>query len=76
MEGQEQNLSRHSPGHGTAVGLRMTVLEWARSLVPQYQVTDFELEIALWERTAYPLSTDPALIQKQLEKALDSLRLR
>jgi hypothetical protein len=54
----------------------MTALEWARSLVPQYEVTDFELEIALWERTAWPLSTDPALIQRQLEKALDSLRLR
>jgi hypothetical protein len=54
----------------------MTALEWARSLVPQYQVTDFELEVALWERTAYPLSTDPELIKHQLEKALDSLRLR
>lgn len=54
----------------------MTVLEWARSLVPQYEVTDFELEVALWENTAYPLSTDPVLIRLQLEKALDSLRLR
>lgn len=54
----------------------MTALEWARSLVPQYQVTDFELEIALWEHTAFPLSTDPDLIKHQLEKALDSLRLR
>jgi hypothetical protein len=76
MEGQEQNLSRHSTGHGTPVGLTVTALEWARSLVPQYQVTDFELEVALWERTAYPLSTDPELIKHQLEKALDSLRLR
>jgi hypothetical protein len=58
------------------VGFTVTALEWARSLVPQYEVTDEELEIALWERTAYPLSTDPALIQRQLEKALDSLRLR
>jgi hypothetical protein len=54
----------------------MTPLDWARSLVPQYEVTDFELEIALWERTSYPLTHDPVVIRHQLEKALDSLRLR
>jgi hypothetical protein len=54
----------------------MTVLEWARSMVPQYQVSDDELRYLLWNETAWPLCTDSAVIRPQLEKALDSLRLR
>ena len=54
----------------------MTWLEWARELVPQYQVSEEEMEFLLWERTAWPVCTDPSVIRHQLEKALDSLRLR
>lgn len=50
----------------------MTWLEWARALVPGPKPSADVLDWVLWERTDWPLCTDPLVIGRQLKEALDS----